>query len=156
LRYEIFGQLRKIAYIRVSETETVLEKAYELITEDLVKEALEKNKGQDAKLISFHLKPFTKKGDNFLSIIVSVEIHVRRYRIQYMNCNRNYIKNFHWCIQKITDKTLKVIFYLPLSAARVLNVYKLDGNRNGLSILLLLNLRYNINITTILIYLKYK
>src|ERR1700755_342747 len=49
-----------------------------------------------------------------------------------MNCNRNYIKNFSLVYSKDYRQTLKVIIYLPLSAARVLNVYKLDGNRNGI------------------------
>ncbi|XP_076066643.1 uncharacterized protein LOC143040008 [Oratosquilla oratoria] len=51
---------------------------YALITEDLVKNCLKSDKGKDAVLQSYEVKDFTKKGDNYMSVVTSVLVHYRK------------------------------------------------------------------------------
>lgn len=46
-----------------------------LITATHIQAALTKNQGQDARLISWKLEDFTKKGDNYASFVTSVRVH---------------------------------------------------------------------------------
>ncbi|KAB7495912.1 hypothetical protein Anas_12427, partial [Armadillidium nasatum] len=64
------------------------EKCYELVTDSLVKSALEKDKGEDAELISFEVKPFTKAGDNYLCVIAEVLI---KYRLDDSEYDVSYV-----------------------------------------------------------------
>ncbi|KAB7500114.1 hypothetical protein Anas_04970, partial [Armadillidium nasatum] len=58
--------------------ESIPIKSYQLVTDELVMEALKNDKGQEAELLSWKIKPFTKKGDNFSSIVVSIEVRYRK------------------------------------------------------------------------------
>ncbi|XP_047500994.1 uncharacterized protein LOC125047013 [Penaeus chinensis] len=46
-----------------------------LITENHILTALTKDQGQDARLISWNLEDFTKRGDNYASFVTSVKVH---------------------------------------------------------------------------------
>ncbi|KAB7499082.1 hypothetical protein Anas_05087 [Armadillidium nasatum] len=48
--------------------------SYELITEELLKESLQNDKGKKAKLLSWSIKDFTNKGDGYTSFVTSVTI----------------------------------------------------------------------------------
>ncbi|KAK7081638.1 hypothetical protein SK128_004889 [Halocaridina rubra] len=50
---------------------------YGLITEEHVKEALKEDRGPGAQMISWKIKDFTKKGDNFVSFVTSVSVVFR-------------------------------------------------------------------------------
>ncbi|XP_076066181.1 uncharacterized protein LOC143039817 [Oratosquilla oratoria] len=50
---------------------------HKLITEDLVQKCLRADKGEDAVLLSFEVKDFTKKGENFMCIVTSVFVRYR-------------------------------------------------------------------------------
>ena len=52
--------------------------SYDIITCNGIKDALQKSHGPDYKLISFHIKDFTKKGDNYASFVTSVVVNVRK------------------------------------------------------------------------------
>ncbi|KAK8407281.1 hypothetical protein O3P69_002085 [Scylla paramamosain] len=52
-------------------------KKYEPLTEDLVREALRRDKGEDAQLVSWKYKDFTKKGDNYACFVTSVEVQYK-------------------------------------------------------------------------------
>ncbi|KAB7499290.1 hypothetical protein Anas_04951, partial [Armadillidium nasatum] len=52
-------------------------KSYELVTDQLVKEALEADKGKNVELLSFEIKEFTKFGDNFTCVVTSVVVKYR-------------------------------------------------------------------------------
>lgn len=52
-------------------------KKYEPLTEDLVLEALRKDKGEDAQLVSWKYKDFTKKGDNYACFVTGVEVQYK-------------------------------------------------------------------------------
>ncbi|KAL7648271.1 UNVERIFIED_CONTAM: hypothetical protein RMT77_000177 [Armadillidium vulgare] len=54
-------------------------KSYEIITEDLVKETLQNDRGKNAELLSWELKDFTNKGDGFMSVITSILIKFKEY-----------------------------------------------------------------------------
>lgn len=58
----------------MSETDT---KKYDPLTEDLVCEALRKDKGKEAQLISWKCEDFTKKGDNYASFVTSVKVEYK-------------------------------------------------------------------------------
>lgn len=47
---------------------------HSLITEEAVKEALKAHKGGEARLTSWQIKDFTSKGDNYASVVSSVEV----------------------------------------------------------------------------------
>lgn len=46
---------------------------HSLITEEAVKEALKADKGSEAQLVSWRIKDFTRKGDNYVALVTSVE-----------------------------------------------------------------------------------
>ncbi|XP_063597604.1 uncharacterized protein LOC134774190 [Penaeus indicus] len=46
-----------------------------LITERHILTALTKDQGQDARLVSWNLEDFTKRGDNYASFVTSVKVH---------------------------------------------------------------------------------
>ncbi|XP_037794503.1 uncharacterized protein LOC119589919 isoform X5 [Penaeus monodon] len=46
---------------------------HSLITEEAVKEALRADKGSGAQLVSWKIKDFTRKGDNYVALVTSVE-----------------------------------------------------------------------------------
>ncbi|ROT72736.1 hypothetical protein C7M84_008851 [Penaeus vannamei] len=46
---------------------------HSLITEEAVKEALRADKGSEAQLVSWKIKDFTRKGDNYVALVTSVE-----------------------------------------------------------------------------------
>ncbi|XP_042874593.1 uncharacterized protein LOC122254788 [Penaeus japonicus] len=47
---------------------------HSLITEESVKEALRADKGNEAQLTSWEIKDFTRKGDNYVALVTSVEV----------------------------------------------------------------------------------
>ncbi|KAL7648263.1 UNVERIFIED_CONTAM: hypothetical protein RMT77_000169 [Armadillidium vulgare] len=63
-------------------------KSYELITDELVKETLEKDKGKKAELLSWEIRDFTKKGDNFASTVTSVLV---KYKENNICCEESYV-----------------------------------------------------------------
>ncbi|KAB7500776.1 hypothetical protein Anas_13830, partial [Armadillidium nasatum] len=63
-------------------------KSYELVTDSLVKSALVKDKGKEAELLSFEVKPFTQKGDNYLSVVSEVLV---RYRLNGSEIDASYV-----------------------------------------------------------------
>ncbi|KAB7500115.1 hypothetical protein Anas_04965, partial [Armadillidium nasatum] len=66
-------------YIAVSEVqESEPLKSYELISKELLIEALRKDKGPDVELLSWEIIPFTKKGDNYTSLVVSINVSYRK------------------------------------------------------------------------------
>ncbi|RXG58558.1 hypothetical protein Avbf_07681 [Armadillidium vulgare] len=62
--------------------------SYELLTDELVKEALENDKGKEAELLSWEIKDFTEKGDNLLSRVTSVEV---KYKIHNRKCEVSFV-----------------------------------------------------------------
>ncbi|KAL7648252.1 UNVERIFIED_CONTAM: hypothetical protein RMT77_000158 [Armadillidium vulgare] len=56
-------------------------KSYELISKELLIEALRKDKGPDVELLSWEIIPFTNKGDNYSSIVVSVNVSYRKNKV---------------------------------------------------------------------------
>ncbi|KAB7500119.1 hypothetical protein Anas_04961, partial [Armadillidium nasatum] len=63
-------------------------KSYGLVTDSLVKSALVKDKGKEAELLSFEVKPFTQKGDNYLSVVSEVLV---RYRLNGSEIDASYV-----------------------------------------------------------------
>ncbi|KAL7648253.1 UNVERIFIED_CONTAM: hypothetical protein RMT77_000159 [Armadillidium vulgare] len=63
-------------------------RSYELVNDSLVKSALVKDKGKEAELLSFELKPFTQKGDNFLSVVSEVLV---RYSLNGSEFDASYV-----------------------------------------------------------------
>ncbi|KAL7648255.1 UNVERIFIED_CONTAM: hypothetical protein RMT77_000161 [Armadillidium vulgare] len=63
-------------------------KSNELVTDSLVKSALVKDKGKEAELLSFEVKPFTQTGDNFLSVVSEVLV---RYRLNGSEFDVSYV-----------------------------------------------------------------
>ncbi|XP_050727767.1 uncharacterized protein LOC127004245 isoform X2 [Eriocheir sinensis] len=59
----------------MSETENT--KLYWPLTEDLVLEALRKDKGEAAQLVLWRCKDFTKKGDNYVCFVTSVSVEYK-------------------------------------------------------------------------------
>ncbi|KAB7500120.1 hypothetical protein Anas_04963 [Armadillidium nasatum] len=59
--------------------------SYKLVTNDLVREALENDKGQDAQLLSWEIKPFTKKGDNYASIVACIEVKYHKIETEFID-----------------------------------------------------------------------
>lgn len=55
-------------------TEERIQACHNLITEEAVKEALKAHKGGEARLTSWQIKDFTSKGDNYASVVSSVEL----------------------------------------------------------------------------------
>lgn len=55
-------------------TEERIKACHSLITEEAVKEALKAHKGGEARLTSWQIKDFTSKGDNYASVVSSVEL----------------------------------------------------------------------------------
>ncbi|KAB7499289.1 hypothetical protein Anas_04957 [Armadillidium nasatum] len=64
-----------IFHVIVSEDGSVPKiKSYELVTEELVLQALWNDKGQNAKVLSWEIKEFTSKGDGYMSVVASIVI----------------------------------------------------------------------------------
>jgi len=64
-------------FLYISNTHSVAERikaCHSLITEEAVKEALKAHKGGEARLTSWQIKDFTSKGDNYASVVSSVEL----------------------------------------------------------------------------------
>lgn len=59
----------------VSETEDT--KKYGPLTDNLVKEALRKDKGEAALLVSWRCEDFTKKGDNYACVVTSIKVEYK-------------------------------------------------------------------------------
>ncbi|KAB7499084.1 hypothetical protein Anas_05088, partial [Armadillidium nasatum] len=57
-------------------------KSHELITDELVKNGLQKDKGKNAELLSWEVKDFTNKGDGYTSFVTSVTVKYRKEGIQ--------------------------------------------------------------------------
>ncbi|KAB7500015.1 hypothetical protein Anas_13176 [Armadillidium nasatum] len=55
---------------------------HELITEELVKNGLQKDKGENAELLSWNIKDFTSKGDGYTSFVTSVTVKYKKDEIQ--------------------------------------------------------------------------
>ncbi|RXG70566.1 hypothetical protein Avbf_01638 [Armadillidium vulgare] len=53
-------------------------KSYELVSNELVTDALKNDKGPNAELLSWEIKPFTNKGDNYSSIVVGITVSYRK------------------------------------------------------------------------------
>ncbi|XP_050696772.1 uncharacterized protein LOC126985666 [Eriocheir sinensis] len=49
-----------------------------LVSEDRVRAALTKDKGADAEILSFEVKDFTKKGDNYACVVTSAVVRYRQ------------------------------------------------------------------------------
>lgn len=62
------------------------------VTEERVTAALKADKGEGAKLLSWKIKDFTKKGDNYACIVTSIEV-------QYMLDNKQHETTY---VAKIT------------------------------------------------------
>ncbi|KAL7648250.1 UNVERIFIED_CONTAM: hypothetical protein RMT77_000156 [Armadillidium vulgare] len=60
-------------------------KSYELISKELLIEALRKDKGPDVELLSWEIIPFTKKGDNYTSLVVSINVSYRKNDVDSEN-----------------------------------------------------------------------
>ncbi|RXG50985.1 hypothetical protein Avbf_16118, partial [Armadillidium vulgare] len=70
-------------------------KSYELVTDQLVKEALEADKGKNVELLSFEIKEFTKFGDNFTCVVTSVVVL------------STFIGGMNKCLEKISQPPIK-------------------------------------------------
>ncbi|RXG60645.1 hypothetical protein Avbf_04793 [Armadillidium vulgare] len=55
---------------------------HELITEELVRNGLQKDKGKNAELLSWNIKDFTSKGDGYTSFVTSVTVKYKKDEIQ--------------------------------------------------------------------------
>ncbi|KAL7648272.1 UNVERIFIED_CONTAM: hypothetical protein RMT77_000178 [Armadillidium vulgare] len=51
---------------------------HELITEELVRNGLQKDKGKNAELLSWNIKDFTNKGDGYTSFVTSVTVKYKK------------------------------------------------------------------------------
>ncbi|KAB7499083.1 hypothetical protein Anas_05089, partial [Armadillidium nasatum] len=56
--------------------------SYELITDEIVRNGLQKDKGKNAELLSWEVKDFTKKGDGYTSNVTSVTVKYRKDETQ--------------------------------------------------------------------------
>ncbi|KAB7500118.1 hypothetical protein Anas_04966, partial [Armadillidium nasatum] len=56
-------------------------KSYELVTKELLIEALRKDKGPDVELLSWEIIPFTNKGDNYSSVVVTISVSYRKNKV---------------------------------------------------------------------------
>ncbi|KAB7500117.1 hypothetical protein Anas_04967, partial [Armadillidium nasatum] len=56
-------------------------KSYELVTKELLNEALKKDKGGDVELLSWEIIPFTNKGDNYSSVVVTISVSYRKNKV---------------------------------------------------------------------------
>ncbi|KAL7648260.1 UNVERIFIED_CONTAM: hypothetical protein RMT77_000166 [Armadillidium vulgare] len=65
-----------------------VDKNYQIITEQFVKEALKNDKGNDAKLSSWEIKDITDIGNHFTSIVTSVLV---RYKENNIFCETSYV-----------------------------------------------------------------
>ncbi|KAB7500123.1 hypothetical protein Anas_04968 [Armadillidium nasatum] len=63
-------------------------KSYELVSNELVTDALKNDKGPNVELLSWEIKPFTNKGDNYSSIVVGITVS---YRKNEMNSECSYV-----------------------------------------------------------------
>lgn len=52
-------------------------KKYGPLTDNLVREALKKDKGEAALLVSWRCEDFTKKGDNYACFVTSVKVNYK-------------------------------------------------------------------------------
>lgn len=59
-------------------------KSYELVTEELVLQALWNDKGQNAKVLSWEIKEFTNKGDGYMSVVASIVVRIFSFS-EYMS-----------------------------------------------------------------------
>ncbi|KAB7499283.1 hypothetical protein Anas_04959 [Armadillidium nasatum] len=66
----------------VPENYTEPNENHELITEELVRNGLQKDKGKNAELLSWNIKDFTKKGDGYTSFVTSVTVKYKKDEIQ--------------------------------------------------------------------------
>ncbi|RXG60647.1 hypothetical protein Avbf_04791 [Armadillidium vulgare] len=51
--------------------------SYELITEELVRDGLQNDKGKNAELLSWEVKDFTNKGDGYTSFVTSITVNYK-------------------------------------------------------------------------------
>ncbi|XP_068230150.1 uncharacterized protein [Palaemon carinicauda] len=58
------------------------------ITEECVKEALEEDKGRSAKLLSWKTENFTKKGDNYMTVVKSLKV---KYKSDQRENEKSYV-----------------------------------------------------------------
>ncbi|RXG59540.1 hypothetical protein Avbf_15000 [Armadillidium vulgare] len=65
-----------------------VDKNYQIITEQFVKEALKNDKGNDAKLSSWEIKDITDIGNHYTSIVTSVLV---RYKENNIFCETSYV-----------------------------------------------------------------
>ncbi|KAK8393693.1 hypothetical protein O3P69_006785 [Scylla paramamosain] len=91
---------------------------HSLVTEDHVQAALVADKGAAARLISYRVVDFTKKGDNYACVVSSVEV---KYELDDQSCEVVYVVKLNPCrnfesmkefISKLFEKEAK--FYLNL------------------------------------------
>ena len=59
-----------------------------VVTEELVKQALLADKGKEAQLRSWEVVPFTKKGDNYICLVTSVVV---KYAIDFLELETSYV-----------------------------------------------------------------
>ncbi|XP_066990495.1 uncharacterized protein [Macrobrachium rosenbergii] len=58
------------------------------ITEECVQEALEEDKGRSAQLLSWKTEDFTKKGDNYMTVVKSLKV---KYKIDHTENEKSYV-----------------------------------------------------------------
>ena len=69
-------------------TESEQESPRDLLTKDVIAQVFKADKGQDAELLSFQLKDFCKKGDNYASYITSI---ICKGTCKGQNVEENYV-----------------------------------------------------------------
>lgn len=72
-----------ISFSSVADTSKEDKAKQDKVTEEKMREALRADKGPDARLLSWQIKDFTKKGDNYACIVTSVVV-------QYMLDNKQH------------------------------------------------------------------
>ncbi|KAK4307918.1 hypothetical protein Pmani_020366 [Petrolisthes manimaculis] len=82
-----------------------------LITEQHVKSALRKDKGDEAQLLTWNINNFTKKGDNLASVVTSVVIDYHLAHLGSETHQTSYIIKLNPCITSaFTDSFTNMVF----------------------------------------------
>ncbi|XP_042858440.1 uncharacterized protein LOC122244565 isoform X2 [Penaeus japonicus] len=83
--------------------------SHKLLTEDKIKSALESDRGTEAELLSWTIKDFTKKGDNYACFVTSVEV---QYRLGGKERTTSYVAKLNPCrTNEALNEMMGKIFY---------------------------------------------
>lgn len=92
---------------------TEMEDKYEPLTEDIVREALWKDKGVEAQLVSWRCQDFTKEGDNYTSFVTSVIVEYKENgqgELQHVSYVAKIAKQSKGCMAKLMHESFLMEF----------------------------------------------